>query len=141
MNLSKETKLILVKAAQISAGTTITTDPVDTSGFDGVMFFGSVATANAGNYAKARQGEQSNMSDGADLVGTKIVPGNNGDSFLIDLKKPMKRYVDCQVVRAGVNTATGDIYALLYGPPRKSPTSQGSTINAEMHISPEEGAA
>ena len=141
MNLSKETKLILVKAAQASAGTAITTDPVDTDGFDGVMFFGSLATVNAGNYAKARQGDASNMSDGADLAGTKIVPGNNGDSFLIDLKRPTKRFVDCQVVRAGANTAVGDIYALLYGPPRKSPSHQGPTINAELHVSPEEGAA
>jgi hypothetical protein len=140
MNLSKNTKLILVKAAQTSAGTTITTDPVDTQGFYGVMFFGSLATANAGNYAKARQGAASNMSDGTDLANTKNVPGNNGDSFLIDLVRPTKRYVDCQIVRGGANTATGDIYALLYGP-RKMPASQGTTVNAETHISPAEGTA
>lgn len=140
MNLSKNSKLIKVKDSQATGTTTITTDPIDTEGFDGVMIFGKIATVNAGNFAKARQGAASNMSDGADLAGTKIVPGTDGDSFLIDIKRPTKRYVDVQVVRAGATTILGDIYALLYGP-RKSPTSQGSTISAELNISPAEGTA
>ena len=140
MNLSKNSKLIKVKAGQASGTDLITSDTVDMQGFEGVMIFGSIATANAGNYAKARQGDNSAMSDGADLAGTKIVPGDNGDSFLIDLYRPSKRYVDVQVVR-GAATITGDIYALLYDAPRKAPTSQGATIDAELHVSPAEGTA
>ena len=140
MNLSKNSKLIKVKAGQASGTDLITSDTVDMQGFEGVMIFGSIATANAGNYAKARQGDNSAMSDGADLAGTKIVPGDNGDSFLIDLYRPSKRYVDVQVVR-GAATNTGDIYALLYDAPRKAPTSQGATIDAELHVSPAEGTA
>ena len=139
MNQSKKSKLILVKAGQASGTTTITTDTIDMQGFEGVMIFGSIATVNAGNFAKARQGDNSGMSDGADLAGTKVVPGDNGDSFLIDLYRPGKRYVDVQVVR-GVAAVTGDIYALLYEP-RKAPTSQGATIDAELHVSPAEGTA
>ena len=140
MNLSKNSKLIKVKAGQASGTDLITSDTVDMQGFEGVMIFGSIATANAGNYATARQGDNSAMSDGADLAGTKIVPGDNGDSFLIDLYRPSKRYVDVQVVR-GAATITGDIYALLYDAPRKAPTSQGATIDAELHVSPAEGTA
>jgi hypothetical protein len=139
-NLSKNTKLILAKASQVSAGTTITTDPIDTQGYEGVMFFGTVATVNAGNYAKVRQGQAADMSDGADLEGTKVVPGTNGNSFLIDVLRPRERYVDCQIVRGGANTVVGDVYALLYGP-HKMPTSQGATIDAEAHQGNAEGTA
>ena len=139
MNLSKNTKVILALAGQATGTTTLTTNPIDTQGFEGVMFVGSLASANAGNFAKARQGQQSNMSDGADLANTKVVPVTNGDSFLIDVYKPQERYVDVQIVR-GVTTITGDVYAILYGP-RKAPTTHSPTINAETHISPAEGVA
>jgi hypothetical protein len=139
MNLSKNTKVILALAGQATGTTTLTTNPIDTQGFEGVMFVGSLASANAGNFAKARQGQQSNMSDGADLANTKVVPVTNGDSFLIDVYKPQERYVDVQIVR-GVTTITGDVYAILYGP-RKAPTTHGPTINAETHISTAEGVA
>ena len=139
MNLSKNTKVVLALAGQATGTSTLTTNPIDMQGFEGVMFVGSLATANAGNFAKARQGQQSNMSDGADLANTKVVPVTNGDSFLIDIYKPQERYVDVQIVR-GVTTITGDVYAILYGP-RKIPTAHGSTINAETHISPAEGTA
>lgn len=140
MNLSKNSKLILVKAGQATGTTQLGTSVIDMQGFNGVMVFGSLATANAGNYAKAREGDASDMSDGADLEGTKNTPANNGDSFLIDIYKPKKRYVDVQIIR-GVTTITGDVYALLYDAPRKSPTSHGSTINAETFASPAEGNA
>lgn len=140
MNLSKQTKVVLALAGAATGTSTLTTSTIDTSGYEGVMFVGSLATANAGNFAKARQGQQSNMSDGADLVNTKVVPANNGDSFLIDINRPQERYVDLQIVRAGATTITGDVYAILYGP-RKMPTSHGSTILAETHISPAEGTA
>jgi len=141
MQLSKNTKLTKVAAAAVSAGTAVTSDAVDMQGFEGVMFFGSIATANAGNFAKARQDSASNMGAAADLEGTKNVTGDDADSFLIDVYRPRERYVDCQVVRAGANTATGDIYALQYGPLRKAPTSQGATVDAEAHVSPAEGTA
>lgn len=138
MNLSKESKLVLVKAAQGSAGTAIDTDSVDMAGYEGVMFFGTIATANAGNFANVAQ--SANDSSFADLADTKVVPSTNGNSFLIDVVKPQERYVRCEIDRSGTNTATGDIYALLYSS-RKSPTTHGTTIQAETHISPEEGTA
>lgn len=140
MNLSKNAKVVLAKAAQGSAGTDVTSDIIDTEGYEGVMFVGTVATVNAANFAKVQQGQQVGGGDMADLAGTKVVPGDDGDSFLIDVYRPTERYVRCVVDRGGANTATGDIYAILYGP-RKAPVSHGTTIDAETHISPSEGTA
>lgn len=141
MNLSKKTKLTLVKASQISGGTAVNSDSVDMSGWEGVMFFGSITTANAANFANLAQSSDDGGADAfADLAGTKVVPGDNGDSFLIDCFRPRERYVRCEIDRGGAATVTGDIYALQYGP-KKLPTSQGTTIDAEQHTSPAEGTA
>lgn len=139
MNLSKNVKVLLAKAAAAAATTDVETDIIDIQGFEGVMLVGSIGTANAGNYVKAQQGNDSGLSDAADLEGTKIVPGDDGDSFLLDLYRPQKRYIKGIVTR-GVSTTTGDIYALLYVP-AKAPVSHGATIDAELHVSPDEGTA
>ena len=139
MNLSKNVKITLVKAAQVSAGTAINSDEVDMSGFEGVLFIGSIATYDAANKANAAQ---SSVSGGTflDLLATGLLPGDSGDSFAIDVAKPIDRFVRCEIDRSGGNTATGDIYAIQYGAAKK-PTTQGATIDAETHISPAEGTA
>jgi len=141
MELSSQVKLTKVKANQTSAGTAINSDSVDMKGFEGVMFFGVIATADADNFANAAQSSDDGSADAfADLTGSKVVPGDDGDSFLIDVYRPRERYVRCEIDRGGANTATGDIYALQYGA-RKKPTSHGATVDAEIHISPSEGTA
>ena len=139
MNLSKIVKVVLAKAGQTSAGTAINSDAIDMQGYDGVVFVGSIATADAANFANVAQSDTSGGTY-TDLAGTKVVPGDNGDSFLIDVYRPTKRFVRCEVDRGGANTATGDVYALLYQG-SKMPVSHGATIDAETHISPAEGTA
>lgn len=138
LNLLKNVKITLVKATQTSAGTAVNSDSVDMLGFDGVLFVGSITTANAANFANVAQ--STDDSSFADLVGTKVVPGDNGDSFCIDVYRPLERYVRCEIDRGGANTITGDIYAIQYEA-RVLPTSQGATIDSELHISPAEGTA
>jgi hypothetical protein len=141
MNLNKNVKVILIEAGAGSAGTTLTSDAVDTQGFEGCMFVGSIATVDAGNFAKVQQSSDDGSSDTyADLEGTKNVPGDDGDSFLIDVYKPRERYLKLLIVRGGADSITGDVYAILYGAHDK-PTGHGATIDAETHASPAEGTA
>ena len=139
MNLSKNVKITKVLAGAVSAGTALDSAEVDMTGFEGVLFVGTIATVNAANFANAAQ---SSVSSGTflDLAGTKIVPGDDGDSFCIDIVKPKDRFVRCEIDRGGVNTVTGDVYAIQYGAAKK-PTTHGATIDAETHISPAEGTA
>lgn len=138
MNLSKNSKLTKVLALSASAGTALDTASVDMQGFEGAMFFGRVASEDAGNFAHLAQ--SSDDSTFVDLAGTRVVTGDDADSFLIDIYRPTDRYVRCELVRAGTNTIVGDIYCIQYGA-KTMPTSQGSTIDAETHISPAEAAA
>jgi len=139
MNLSKNVKITKVSALAASAGSAVNSDEVDMAGFDGVVFIGRIETADVANFANAAQ---SSVSGGTflDLLGTAIITGDDADSFLIDVYKPTDRYVRCEVDRGGANTIAGDIYAIQYGA-HKKPTSHGTTIDAETHVSPAEGTA
>jgi hypothetical protein len=139
MNLIKSVKVILAKAGQSSAGTDVESDVIDMQGFEACAFVGTIATANAGNYAKVQQCDTSGGSY-ADLEGTKLVTGDNGDSFLIEVVRPRERFLKLYIERGGANTATGDVYAILSGA-HKVPTTHGTTVDSELHISPAEGTA
>jgi len=138
MNLSKDVKITKVKALSASAGTAINSDSVDMAGFDGVVFIGRIATADADNFANVAQSADDTTF--VDLAGTKVAPGDDADSFCIDVYKPTDRYLRCEVDRGGADTIVGDIYAIQYGA-HKKPTTHGTTIDAETHISPAEGTA
>ncbi|MFO8012120.1 MAG: hypothetical protein R6X20_02325 [Phycisphaerae bacterium] len=138
MNLLENVKVTLVKAQQTSAGTDVESDSVDMEGFEGVVFLAKIATANAANFLKAQQSSDDGSSDAfADLEGTKVVPGDDGDQAKLDIYRPRERYVRAVIDRGGASTATGDIYAVQYGA-RKAPIAND---DAETHVSPAEGTA
>ena len=141
MNLSKHVKVTMVKADSTTAGTAVTSDSVDMAGFEGVMFWVEMDTVNAANFANLAQSSDDGSSDAfADLTGTKVVPGDDGDTAMIDVYRPVERYVRMEVDRGGADTVLGEIWALQYGA-HKKPTTHGSTIDSELHISPAEGTA
>jgi hypothetical protein len=138
MNLTKNVKVTKVSAGGTSAGTAVNSTSVDMAGFEGVVFLGSIATAHANNFANAAQ--SSDNSTFTDLAGSKVVTASNAHSFMIDINKPSARYVRCELDRGGADTVYGDIYAIQYGA-KVAPTTHGTTIDAELHVSPVTGTA
>lgn len=139
MNHFKGARLILARAASTAATTPITTDVIDTAGFEGIAFFGTIATQAAGNFVKVQQDVVVGMGGAADLEGTRLVTTANGDAFLVDVYQPRERFVQAVVTR-GTSTVLGEIYAVLYDP-RTEPVSHGSTVRTEYFVSPAEGTA
>lgn len=140
MNLSKHVKLRKVAAAATSAGTEVISSVVDMQGYEGVLFFTTIATANAGNYLKAQSGTDATVTDAADLAGTKVVAAANGQVVFLDIHKPQERYLTANIIRAGTNTATGDIYAIQYcGKVKPESNIVTNVIIGELHVSPDEG--
>lgn len=140
MNLSKNVKItpVMAYSADISGSTNGT--EVDMQDFEGVMFVGgALGTVNAGNYYKVQQDTATGMASAADLTGTKITPGDNGDSICLDVYRPRERFVRIVLVGGAASTG-GAVYAIQYGP-KKMPTSHASTVDTETHISPAEGTA
>lgn len=144
MNLIQNIKLRKVAAGAVSAGTAVNSTAVDMQGFDGVLFFTTIATANAGNFINAAQGAESSGSDAADLEGTKVVAAANASGVWIDVYKPTDRYVRCEIDRSGTNTATGDIWAIQYAGrlfPEAADNLVTNELIGELHITPAEGTA
>ncbi len=131
----------LAAAAAGSAGTAVDGAAIDMQGYDGVVIFCTIATANAGNYLKAQGGEVANLSDAADLAGTKVIVDSNGDVAMLDIAKPKERYIRGTVIRAGANTATGDMYYQRYNCDKQSVTTNDVTNeqNLVRLVSPAEG--
>lgn len=141
-NLFKNAKLTKVAVGAVSAGTEVDGSTVDMSGYESVVFFTTIATANAGNFMKAQQGLLNDSSDANDLAGSKVIAAANNQVVWIDLVKPQKRYVRAAIIRAGANTATGDVYALQYNGRNKPETNL--VLNAligSLLVSPDEGTA
>ncbi len=80
------------------------------------------------------------MAAAADLADTKVVAAANAEVVWLDIYRPLKRFLRASVIRAGANTAVGDIYALRYSG-RAKPVSNliANTIIGELHISPVAG--
>ncbi len=139
MELSKMTRLTRVAAGAADGTSAVVATAVDMANFEGVMFFGNVATGAANNIVKAQQGALSDGSDAADLAGTANAITSNNNQFLVDIYRPKDRYVRVSLAR-GTSTVTGDIYALQYGP-RVQPTSHPAAVDIETFVSPAEGTA
>lgn len=138
MNLSTSVKITPV-LAYASAGTgTQNGTEIDMQGFEGVMFVGGgFGTADSDNYYHLEQDTATGMGSAADLEGTKLVPGDNDDDICIDIYRPQEQFV--RIVRIRGSSSTADpVYAIQYGP-RKQPTSHASTVDSEIHASPDEG--
>jgi len=146
MNLSKNTKIsIAVTPTNGAAGTAdIEGVTLDMQGFAGVLMvvaFGAI-TSGAATSIKAQQGAASNMSDAADLTGTAqtIADTDDDKTFYIDLYQPLERYVRLYVDRGTQNAVVASATYVQYGT-REAPTSHGTNVSGELHVSPAEGTA
>ena len=141
MNLSNGVKITKVKAASASGTTAVNSDVIDMQGFEGVLFFVAVATANAGNFIKAQQGTDGTVTDAADLEGSKVTTATDGQVAWLDVYKPQERYVRVVATR-GTASVLGEIYALQYES-RIQPIDNNvaNLIIGELLVSPVEGTA
>jgi hypothetical protein len=139
MNLSKNVKITKIKAGQATGTTEVVSDVVDMQGYDGVVFFTTIGSANAGNYLKAKQDAVVGMTGAVDLAGKKIVATAVNEVVWLDIYRPTDRYLTANVIRAGATTITGDIYAIQYGG-TKFPEANvtADVILGELLISPAE---
>jgi hypothetical protein len=145
-NLSKNVKIstAITSAAGVAATTDIEGSIIDMSGFEGVLAivrFG-VITGSAVTSIKMQQGAAPAMGDAADILGTSqtIADDDDDEIFYIDLYKPTERYVRLYVDRGTQNAVVASAIYIQYGA-RELPTSHGTGVSGEIHVSPAEGTA
>lgn len=118
---------------------------IDMQGWDGILFvaiFGAIV-AGALTAFKVQQGQASNMSDAADLLGSGITIADDQDNKVAvsDIYRPQERYVRAVVTRSTQNATVDAVIAIRYRG-RKAPSALDATvIAAEYHQSPIEGTA
>ena len=146
LELGKDTKIsIAITSADGVAGTEdINGATLDMQGFENVMAivtFG-VITGSAVTSIKMQQDTDSAMGTAADLLGTaQTVADTDGEkTFYIDLVKPQERYVRLVVDRATQNAVVASATYLQYNGV-KAPSTHGTNVSGETHISPIEGTA
>jgi hypothetical protein len=145
-SLYKDTKVsqVITPTAGAAGTADINGSTVDMSGFEGVMFivtFGAI-TAGAVTSLKAQQGAASDMSDAADLENTGITITDTDDEKvkILEVYRPLERYVRVVVDRGTQNAVVASAIAVQYAP-RVAPTSHGTNVAGEAHVSPSEGTA
>ncbi|MBO9598638.1 MAG: hypothetical protein J7559_12580 [Cohnella sp.] len=141
--MSNGVKITKVASASASGTTAINGTAVDMTGYEGVLFFTTVATANAGNFLKAQIGAASDGSDGADLEGSKVVPAADGNVAWVDVyhADPSQKYIRPVVVR-GAATIVGEIYALQYESRKQAINNNvANTIIGKLIVGAYEGTA
>jgi len=145
MNLSKEVKIS--KALDYASGTADRNGEIlDMQNCTGVLMVVKPASiATGATYSiKAQQGAAADLSDAADLEGTKIDIGDTQDNeiFVIDLYKPEERYVRVVADKDGANAvAESAMYIQYEGRVRPEDNVIAGEITTKLHISPDEGTA
>lgn len=143
MNLSNGIKITKVAAASSAGTSAVEGAAVDMTGFEGVLFFTTIGTANAGNFLKAQIGAASDGSDAADLEGTKVTATDNGQVVWVDIYRadPNQKYIRAHVTR-GASSTVGDIYALRYESRKQVIDNDIATlITGKLVVNPYEGTA
>lgn len=124
MNYSLNTRTIVVEAAAGAGTSALTSDSVDLAGYDSVAFTATIGTANAGNIFHLEGSDDDSNWD--DVAGSALTPSANNNPVVIEVNKPLKRYIRIVLTR-GASTSAGTIYATL-GNSKKSPDTAGDVL-------------
>jgi hypothetical protein len=112
----------------------------DMTGFDGVLIIAAIATNNAGNFLKGQQGEAANLTDAADLAGSKVLFPGDAKIAVLDIDRPRERYVRGVIVRAGATTVSERmLYIGYHASNRPTAMALASEVAVTKLVSPAEG--
>ena len=140
-NFLSRAKLVKVKDHSAASTADVTSDIVDTAGYDGVVFFTSFGTANATNVIVVQQNTANQTTGMADLAGSKVASGSSDEDVIVEIHKPAERYLQV-VASRGASSTLESIWCCLYGKGGSiADNSLTGTQIAEVHASPAEGTA
>ncbi len=122
MNLSKNVKIDQVLGYYAAGTTKRTSDILDMAGYDGVVFVASLGTLiEAGTVDVFPEENDSNTTVGmAKLAGTAAYTVTAGAAALtksciiVDVYKPLKQYIQCNITPAVQNAVILGIVAIRY---------------------------
>lgn len=137
MNLSKDVKITVVAAAATAAQTAVTSDVLDMSGYDGVMFIALTGDVTATSVltltAKANSANSTSSPTPVTQKATDAFTAGAADAdskaLVVDVYRPTLRYVFAELTRTEANAVVGGIIAIQYSAANK-PTTQAASVIA-----------
>jgi hypothetical protein len=136
-NLTNEV-LTIVAMREVAAGTTSTTSSsVDMLGYAGVRFiaaFGALTNSQVTNLKAQQSSDNANFFDIAGSATANMADADSGKLLIVDVFKPLLRYVRASVQRGTANTVIDVVLAERYRPSLEAVT-QDSTVSAQKILS------
>ena len=146
-NLAKLLEGAILAMPQTAVGTsTITGSAVDMQGYDGVIFIGICGAFTDGSFdMKAQDDTVVGMGSAADIAGSKVSAVASNKYVMLDIYKPVKRFIRPAVVRGGATgSVIGGVMALRYMAskvPVPSAAQDASLAASKSLASPVDGTA
>lgn len=140
MNLLANSAIDLLHTGAVAGTSDITdADSVDMAGYDGAVFIAQLGALSA-NQVTSLQIQGADADTGhADLVGAITANAADGDSdnlLIVDVVKPVKRYLKPMLNRATGNAVLDGIICIRYKA-SKAPVTQGADVaSAVTAVSP-----
>lgn len=136
MNLLKNCKITVVEAAATAGTSTLTTDVLDMTGFEGVMWIALLGDVTSGSVLTlTAKGNSANSTSSPTPVTQKAsdaftAGASDADSkvIVVDVYRPTLRYQFAELSRATQNAVVGGIIAIQYEPNFKPTTQDASVI-------------
>ncbi|BBO73343.1 hypothetical protein DSCW_07600 [Desulfosarcina widdelii] len=147
MNFSKEFKVREVGAPVAAADDTDdNSDIVDMSGYEGVVFIGTVTDSVATGVATLTAEQNSTSSDagmaaltGATATATCTTNDDlNNKTLILDVYRPRERFVQCVRTSGTANIAFGSLLAIPYGRRTLPGSDDDSNLQTTLVVSPAE---
>ncbi len=142
-DMLKNLKVTSVATAQTTAASNYTgASAVDMQDWDGVIFVLTMGTAATDNGIKVQTSSDDAAADAyTDILGSQVLSDATEKTIMIDIYRPLERYLKPHAVR-GTSTTLDALIAIQYRG-RKLPFNNDSAADnaAETHISPAEGTA
>ena len=137
MNLSKQINVVRLVNATVAGSTAVNGTHVDMDGWDGVIFvcFLGTLTATQVTSLKAQNGSLANDTDQADITGVVTGAAADGDSnkmLVLDVYRPLKRYVRPVVNRATANAVIDAVFAIQYQGDKYGNTTADASVSQAL---------
>lgn len=121
-----------------------TSSAIDTNGYEGCAIIVKFATIATGAVTDiyAVEDDASGLGTKAALAGTSQTVADDDDNqvFVIDIKRPKKRYLALEVNKDATNATAECAVAILYGAnARPTAATDQADVNGESFVSPSAG--
>jgi hypothetical protein len=149
LNVLNDAKLVKISNGAAAGQTPVTSNTLDTAGYNSVLLVADLATVVSGAVIQltAQDGVQANGSDAANItattgpfaaagatVQTPALTDSGGATsnklVALDVIKPQKRYVTAVLTRTTQNVTVNSLWALLYNADVKPLASQDPSVAA-----------